>query len=52
MSIPEIVFIVPYRGREAQLSIFLSHMPNILKGLNYEIYISHQKDKRFLIEVV
>ena len=45
--VPEIVFIVPYRDREAQLSIFLSHMPNILKGLNYEIYISHQKDKRF-----
>ena len=30
---PEIVFIVPYRDREAQLSIFLSHMPNILKDL-------------------
>ena len=45
--VPEIVFIVPYRDREAHLSIFLSHMPNILKGLNYEIYISHQKDKRF-----
>ena len=46
-NIPEFIFIVPYRDREAQLSLFLSHMPYILEGLNYEVYFAHQKDKRF-----
>ena len=39
--------IVPYRDREAQLSIFLSHMPYLLEGLNHEVYFAHQKDRRF-----
>ena len=46
-NIPEFIFIVPYRDREAQLSIFLSHMPYLLEGLNYEVYFAHQKDRRF-----
>lgn len=46
-NIPEFIFIVPYRDREAHLSIFLSHMPYILEGLNYEVYFAHQKDNRF-----
>lgn len=44
---PEFIFIVPYRDRDAQLEIFLSHMPKILEDLNYEVYFAHQKDKRF-----
>ena len=44
---PEFIFIVPYRDRDAQLEIFLSHMSNILEDLNCEVYFAHQKDKRF-----
>lgn len=46
-SIPDLIFIVPYRDRESHLSMFLSHMPYILEDLNYEIYFAHQKDSRF-----
>ena len=46
-NIPEFIFIVPYRDREAQLSIFLSHMPYLLEGMNYEVYFAYQQDKRF-----
>ena len=45
-NIPEFIFIVPYRDRKADLSLFLSHMPYILQGLNYEIIIAHQQDTR------
>ena len=41
------VFIVPYRDREPQKAIFLSHMGNLLKDEgDYEILFVHQKDKR------
>ena len=41
------VFIVPYRDREPQKAIFLSHMKTLLKGeKDYEIIFAHQKDKR------
>ncbi len=46
-TIPEIVFIVPYRDREQQLIFFKNHMSNILKDVsNYKIYFIHQCDTR------
>ena len=44
--LPTYVFIVPYRDREYQKAVFLSHMKEILKGDSYEITFVHQKDKR------
>lgn len=46
MSIPEFVFIVPYRNREAMLERFLSYMPTILEDLSYKFLIVHQCDER------
>jgi len=47
MDVPEIIFIVPYRDREAYKTMFLNHMPYILEDTqHYEIYFSHQDDKR------
>jgi len=41
------VFIIPYRDREPQKAIFLSHMKNLLKDeVDYEILFVHQKDER------
>ena len=46
-SIPELIFIVPFRNRASQLNVFLNHMKWLLEGKEYEIIISHQNDKRF-----
>ena len=41
------IFIVPYRDREAQKAVFLSHMKILLEDENdYEIIFVHQKDQR------
>jgi len=47
--IPKMVFIVPYRDREAQRMIFKNHMAIILEDIpktDYKIYFIHQKDNR------
>ena len=46
-NIPDFIFVVPYRDRASQLEIFLNHMKYILEGKNYEIFVSHQDDRRF-----
>jgi len=46
MSIPEIVFIIPYRDRKTQKFFFCKHMEYILENENYQIFFSHQDDKR------
>ena len=49
MTIPKIIFIVPYRDREAQKNMFIRMMDYILEDNNiddYEIYFSHQQDKK------
>ena len=46
MSEPDIFFIVPYRDREAQLELFMNQNKIILEGINYQILISHQCDRR------
>ena len=43
---PKKVFIIPYRDREAQKEIFMSHMTELLKQDDYEIAFVHQQDKR------
>jgi hypothetical protein len=45
---PDVIFIIPYREREAQLNCFINHMTYILQDVTftYEIIICHQKDKR------
>lgn len=46
-KIPDIVFIVPYRDRAHHKYFFTKYMKHILdKNLNFEIYFSHQCDKR------
>jgi len=49
MSIPKIIFIVPYRNRPYHREHFTRYMKYILEDINnddYEIYFSHQNDKR------
>ena len=49
ISVPKIIFIVPYRDRSQQQQFFALHMKTILSGLDandYKIYYSHQCDKR------
>lgn len=48
MPIPKLIFIVPYRDREAHKTMFTIMMKYILEDVNddYEIYYSHQKDSR------
>ena len=46
MTIPTLVFIVPYRNRKTQKFFFCKHMEYILENENYEIYFSHQADDR------
>jgi len=48
--VPSIVFIIPYRDRANDKKQFMNHMKYILQKdnaeINYEIYFSHQYDKR------
>jgi hypothetical protein len=45
--IPKRVFIVPYRNRKQQKFFFSKYMTYLLEDTNdYEIYFSHQSDKR------
>lgn len=46
MNLPKIIFIIPYRDRSRELSRWINHMTPILDGLNYEVFVIHQKDKR------
>ena len=46
MNIPDIVFIVPYRNRQVEKSVFLAIMSKILSHLNYYVFFIHQNDKR------
>ena len=49
VSIPKIIFIVPYRDREQQLSFFNRHMKYILEDYqenDKKIMIIHQNDER------
>ena len=49
MSVPKIIFIVPYRDREAQKNMFTRMMEYVLEDVDdseYEIYFSHQHDER------
>ncbi len=45
---PPIVFIVPYRNREAHLAFFRPHMAKLLENVDfkYKILFLHQKDDR------
>ena len=48
-KIPKIIFIVPYRDRQTQLTEFSKHMKILLEDMNpedYIIYYAHQCDKR------
>jgi len=49
MSIPERIFIVPYRDRAQHKHFFATYMTHILEDYDsssYEIYYAHQKDDR------
>tara|TARA_B100000035_G_scaffold249763_2_gene218633 strand:+ start:67 stop:813 length:747 start_codon:yes stop_codon:yes gene_type:complete len=50
MTVPKLIFLVPYRDREMQQQFFDRHMKTyILEDLNsdsYKIYYIHQNDKR------
>lgn len=48
-TIPKMVFVVPYRDREAHLSLFLKQMEFVLEDISstdYEILVVHQADSR------
>lgn len=46
MTVPKIVFIVPYRNRPQHKFFFCNYLPSIMPEENYEIYFSHQCDAR------
>ena len=45
-TIPNTVFIVPYRDRKPQRVAFMKIMPHILEDMNYLVLFVHQFDKR------
>ena len=47
-TIPQFIFIVPYRDRKQQYEFFSKHMETIMEDYknNYEIYYIHQTDSR------
>ena len=49
--VPKMIFIVPYRNREQHKTFFSKYMEFIMEDVSkddYEIYFSHQCDKRNL----
>ena len=48
MSVPKIVFIVPYRNRKTHKLFFSKYMTTLLDAFDckYQIYFSHQADER------
>jgi len=49
MTIPDKIFIIPYRDRESDKNKFLQHMKYVLEDIpdtEYEIYFAHQCDSR------
>ena len=49
MSVPDKIFIIPYRDRDSQKTNFLKHMTYIMDDIpesEYEIYFAHQCDSR------
>jgi len=50
MAVPSTIFIVPYRNREAHLSMYIRYMPWILEvsdiSSTYEVIVAHQSDER------
>ncbi len=49
MSIPQLIFVVPYRDREQHQIFFARHMKYVLEDLpidSYKIYYTHQCDNR------
>jgi hypothetical protein len=47
-TIPEVIFIVPYRNRPQQKYFFSNYIEIVMResGLSYEVYFSHQCDAR------
>jgi N-terminal region of glycosyl transferase group 7/N-terminal domain of galactosyltransferase len=48
-SVPDIVFIVPYRNRQNQLDLFRRHMEQVILAnvsFSYQILVVHQADER------
>lgn len=41
-----VIFIIPYRDRKRELERWINHMTPILDGLNYEVFVIHQRDNR------
>ena len=39
-------FIIPYRDRVAEKSVFINHMSKILEGQDFKLIFVHQKDTR------
>lgn len=46
MSIPELIFIIPYRDREKEKEEFITNMTKRLDGINYKFIFAHQQDNR------
>lgn len=45
-TIPDTIFIVPYRDRQPQRVAFMKIMPAILEDLNCKVLFIHQRDRR------
>ena len=46
MSIPELIFVIPYRDREKEKEEFITNMTKRLDGMNYKFIFAHQQDNR------